>query len=105
MAASENMLFYDGKAHQRDRVELVIPSRPDGGSEFEGEWKIRDNEGRLDLVFRPDFDRKDGMSLGFLCTKQHQVFGGFYGDAVLDDGTKITLNGQRGFAEKVYNKW
>ena len=49
--------------------------------------------------------RKDGMSLGFLCTKQHQVFGGFYGTAVLDDGKEITLNGQRGFAEKVYNKW
>ena len=104
-AASENMLFYDGKAHKLDRVEFVIPSRPDGGSDFEGEWKIKDSEGRLDLIFRPDFDRKDGMSLGFLCTKQHQVFGGFYGDAVLDDGTKITLNGQRGFAEKVYNKW
>ena len=79
---------------------------PGGKTEdFEEEWKIKDDKGRLDLVFRPDLDRKDGMSLGFLCTKQHQVFGGFYGTAVLDDGKEITLNGQRGFAEKVYNKW
>lgn len=105
-AASENMLFYDGAAHKLDNVKFEIPMVPGGKTEdFEEEWKIKDDKGRLDLVFRPDLDRKDGMSLGFLCTKQHQVFGGFYGTAVLDDGKEITLNGQRGFAEKVYNKW
>ena len=36
---------------------------------------------------------------------QHQVFGRFYGDCILDDGTIITLTGQIGFAEKVSNKW
>ena len=104
-AASENMLFYKGKMHKLGRVEFDIPSLPGGESDFEGEWKMTDDEGRLDLTFRPDVDRHDGISLGVLCTRQHQVFGGFYGTAKLDDGSIITLNGQRGFAEKVYNKW
>ena len=104
-AASENMLFYKGKMHKLGRVKFDIPSLPGGESDFEGEWKMTDDEGRLDLTFRPDVDRRDGLSLGVLCTRQHQVFGGFYGTAKLDDGSEITLNGQRGFAEKVYNKW
>lgn len=104
-AASENMLFYDGKAHKLDKVTFNIPSAPQGGENYSGEWTITDNEKRLRLTFIPEVDRYDGINLGVLKTDQHQVFGCFYGKAVLDDGTVVELSGQRGFAEKVYNKW
>jgi hypothetical protein len=36
---------------------------------------------------------------------QHQVFGRFSGQAVLDDGSTVSFQDLLGFAEKVYNRW
>lgn len=104
-AASENMLFALGKAHKLGRVDFGITGDAEGKPEYTSEWHFTDDEGRLDLIFKPDIDRRDRVSLGVITTDQHQVFGRFYGVAVCDDGTKITFDGQRGFAEKVFNAW
>lgn len=104
-AASENMLFYDGKAHKLGKVEFFIPMNTYGGEEYLKPWEIRDLDGRLSLKFYPRFDRKDYTKFLMLQSDQHQVFGSFHGKAVLDDGTEIALSGEIGFAEKVFNKW
>lgn len=103
-AASENMLFYQGKAHKLDRVVFAIPQRG-GKDNFLGQWTFRDNEGRLDLTFYPILDRKAVTDLGLLMSDQNQVFGRFTGSCVLDDGTVIHLQDSLGFAEKVRNRW
>jgi hypothetical protein len=36
---------------------------------------------------------------------QHQVFGTFDGSVVLDDGRILAIEGLRGFAEHVHNKY
>ena len=59
----------------------------------------------MNLMFYPMIDRKDRMNAVVLSTDQHQVFGRFYGKAVLDDGTTIDVDGKTGFAERVVNKW
>ena len=57
------------------------------------------------MTFKPIIDRHADTDFKILCSKQHQVFGVFNGTMVLDDGTKIQVENQIGFAEKVFNKW
>lgn len=103
-AASENMLFYDGVAHKLNEVVFEIPQKDDK-DDFLSPWKIHDDDGRLNLDFVPILDRKDITDIGVIASYQHQVFGKFSGEVVLDDGSTLTLNEQIGFAEKVFNKW
>lgn len=103
-AASENMLFCDGRAHKLGRVRFDIP-RSGGRDDFMSPWHFADDDGRLELEMRPLLDRKSRTDTLLLCSDQHQVFGLFSGRAVLDDGTEVRLADQLGFAEKVRNKW
>lgn len=105
-AASENMLFVDGVAHKLGRVTFEIPHADDGDPSYLEPWRILDDEGRLDLVFSPSFDRSDLIDVAHVVmSDQHQVFGTFAGSAVLDDGTILALENLRGFAEDVHNKY
>ena len=66
---------------------------------------MKDDEGRLDLMFTPDLDRSDFMDFKAIVSDQHQVFGLFDGWVKLDDGTRFAVHGLRGFAEAVHNRY
>ena len=104
-AASENMLFVDGKAHKLDQVTFNIPVDKDGKDDFMSDWKFTSNDGRLELDFKPIIDRSAVIDVKVMGSIQHQVFGKFTGKVVLDDGSEIELKDEIGFAEKVHNKW
>ena len=104
-AATENMLFYDGKAHKLHNVRFNIPLKSDGKEDYLKPWTITSDDGRVEMDFRPILDRAACTSLLVLESDQHQVFGRFTGKAVLDDGTIIRVENLMGFAEKVMNKW
>lgn len=104
-AATENMLFYNGQAHKLEHVTFAIPKDERGRDAFLRPWRITCNNGRLDLTFTPVLDRAARTSALVLESDQHQVFGHFDGTAVLDDGTRLTVEHLLGFAEKVRNKW
>lgn len=103
-AASENMLFYDGKAHKLERLTFGIPQK-DGRDDFMSPWRFTSSDSRFEMTFTPVLDRASRTSLGVLCSDQHQVFGRFNGTATLDDGTVLQIENLLGFAEKVFNKW
>lgn len=103
-AATENTLFYGGKAHKLQNVKFDIPYTL-GKLDYLKAWKITDDEDRLSLTFFPMIDRTDKMKALMLSTDQHQVFGKFYGRATLDDGTIISVENKIGFAEHVKNNW
>ena len=103
-AATENVLFYQGKAHKLEEIQWTIPKK-NKKTEYERPWIITSDDGRVDLVFEPVQDRKTQMNLGFLCSDQHQVFGYFKGNVILDDGTVLDVAPLFGFAEKICNKW
>ena len=103
-AASENMLFYDGRAHKLSRVTFDIPMK-DGREDYMQKWRFTSDDGRFEADFEPIIDRAARTDLKLLCSDQHQVFGRFTGFAVLDDGTKLRMDALPGFAEKVRNKW
>lgn len=104
-AASENMLFYKGKAHKLEDVRFVIPKDQRGREQYDRPWKFVSSDRRFEMDFMPVIDRKNNTSVGIILSDQHQVFGKFSGRAVLDDGTVIVLEDFLGFAEKVRNKW
>ena len=103
-AASENMLFYKGRAHKLDDVTFHIPQK-NGKDDFLNPWTFDSSDGRFRMNFIPILDRAAKTSLCVLKSDQHQVFGRFSGTAVLDDGTELKLKDFLGFAEKVENKW
>ncbi len=104
-AASENMLFYDGKAHKLEDVSFNIPQTELGGDDFMKPWTFSSSDGRFEMQFTPIINRHSTIDLKFLCSKQNQVFGRFSGTATLDDGTVLKIKDFVGFAEKVFNKW
>ena len=103
-AASENVLFYDGKIHKLDRVTFNIPEK-DGKDDYMSPWTFTSSDGRFEMNFTPVMDRSAKIDLKLICSDQHQVFGRFSGTARLDDGRKIEIKNLMGFAEKVRNKW
>ena len=104
-AASENVLFYNGKAHKLSQVVFHIPMKDDGTEDYMKPWTFSSDDGRFEMDFVPVLDRKSKTTVAVIESDQHQVFGHFTGKAVLDDGTIIDVKDFFGFAEKVKNKW
>ncbi|MBR7088089.1 MAG: DUF2804 domain-containing protein [Mogibacterium sp.] len=99
-AASENILFYDGKAHKLDDVTFNIP-----GSGYMDKWTFTSSDGRFEMEFEPVLDRAANLDFKVIVSDQHQVFGKMSGTAVLDDGTEIHIQDVMCFAEKVHNRY
>jgi len=104
-AATENMLFCNGRAHKLSNVYFNIPLNNDGKEEYLKPWTFTSDDGRFEMSFQPILDRAACINAFVIKSEQHQVFGRFTGKAVLDDGTEIRVNNLTGFAEKVYNRW
>jgi len=98
--ASENMIFYNYKAHKLEDVTFYY----NAGNYLEP-WEIRDNQGRLSLDFQPSLDRFSKTDFCILKSVQHQVFGHFSGSLFLDTGEEIRLQRFPGFTEDVLNWW
>ena len=99
-AASENILFYDGRAHKLDDITFNIP---DTG--YMDKWSFTSSDGRFEMEFEPVLDRAANLDFKVIVSDQHQVFGKMSGTAVLDDGTKINIKEVMCFAEKVHNRY
>ena len=99
-AASENILFWDGKAHKLDDVIFHIPE-----SGYMDTWKFSSSDGRFEMTFEPVLDRAACLDYKIIVSDQHQVFGHLSGKAVLDDGREIIIRDVMCFAEKVHNKY
>ena len=104
-AATENMLFYEGRAHKLEAVVFNIPKTQDGIDDFLSPWSFGSSDGRFEMDFVPRLDRAARTAVGPLMSDQHQVFGLFTGKARLDDGKLVEIRDFPGFAEKVRNRW
>ena len=104
-AASENVLFYDGRIHKLGTVEFHIPKDEKGRNAYLNVWNFTSDDNRFYMDFTPVLDRSALTSAIIIKSDQHQVFGRFTGKAVLDDGRVIEVKDFPGFAEKVENKW
>lgn len=99
-AATENILFYDGKAHKLDDITFHLQ---DG--DYMKPWKFTSSDGRFEMDFEPVLDRAARLNALVIESDQHQVFGRMTGKAVLDDGQEILVKDMMCFAEKVHNRY
>ncbi|WP_374569704.1 DUF2804 domain-containing protein [Phenylobacterium sp.] len=100
-AASENMVFVDGIAHKLGEVTFHLPQ----GAHDSGPWRFTSDDGRFEMTFTPIVDRASATDLRIIRSIQHQVFGRFSGEVVLDDGQRLSIRDLVGFAEEVENRW
>lgn len=98
--ATENMIFYNNKAHKLADIEFHIPK-----DDYLKPWKFTSSDNRFEMDFMPVIDRNSNTDFKLLKSIQHQVFGYFSGKVVLDSGKEIYIKDFLGFAEKVINKW
>ena len=110
--ATENMVFYDGVCHKLEDVTFLIPGDTIGDlrlilpdENYRMPWRFVSGDRRLELDFKPIHDRTSGEQKGEYYSTQHQVFGLFNGQVVLDDGRIVEVKDFLGFAEKVGNDW
>ncbi|MCR5309623.1 MAG: DUF2804 domain-containing protein [Bacilli bacterium] len=103
-AASENMLFYDGKAYKLKDVTFNVPRDSKGNYRVMQKWTITSKDGGIDLTFEPIIDRKDSTNFIVLKSIQHQVFGKFSGKIKVDD-LEVEIVDAVSFAEIVTNWW
>ena len=99
-AATENVIFYDGKVHKLDDITFHIPE-----DSYTKPWTFTSSDGRFEMDFVPILDRAAKIDFKVLVSDQHQVFGRMSGKAVLDDGTVLTIKDVLCFAEKVHNRY
>ena len=99
-AASENMIFYDGKCHKIDRVRFEIPEK-----DLMQPWKFISSDGKFDMDFFPIYDDASKISTLLISRNSNQVFGRINGKAVLNDGTVLQVRNLLAFAERVRNRF
>jgi hypothetical protein len=56
-AATENMLFYNGKTHKLSNVYWHIPLNEKGKEEYLKPWSFTSDDGRFEMEFQPILDR------------------------------------------------
>jgi hypothetical protein len=98
--ATENMLFFDGKAHKLDQVAFSLDDE-----DVMKPWTFTSNDGRFELVMKPLLDRRDQTDFGIIKNLGHQVFGRYSGWVTLDDGSRLEIIDLLGFAEKITNHY
>lgn len=97
-AATENVIFYDGKVHKLEHVVFKIQKNE---TEFDKPWTFTSSDGRFEMTMSPVLVRhSDGLT-----GPQNQVFGYFSGSVILDDNTCLEIKDIFGFAEKVQWMW
>ncbi len=98
--ATENMLFYDGKAHKLEDVFFDY----DPG-DYLKPWTFSSPDGRVQLTMTPILDRQDDINFIIIKNLGHQVFGTISGTVILDDHTELQVNQIMGFAEVITNHY
>ncbi len=99
-AASENLVIYDGIAHKLSEISFNIPEEG-----YMHPWTFSSDDKRFEMDFSPVLDRSSHINALLIESDQHQVFGRFTGEIILDDGTVLHLKDFMGFAEKVRNRY
>ena len=102
--ASENMVFYKGKAYKLEDVEFIIPKDSNNKYKYLDPWIIKSKDESINLTFTPILDRHDNINFILLKSLQHQVFGRFNGRIKVED-KEVEFNDLISFAEVVTNHW
>jgi hypothetical protein len=98
--ATENMLFYDGKAHNIDVITMTGDLK-----DLTSKCILTSSDKRFEMTFQPIFDNHTKTNLVVAHNECHQVFGDFNGKIVLDDGKTLIIKNMWAFIENSVNNW
>lgn len=97
---TENIVFYNGKAHKLDKVffhnQNRDPTKP---------WHFSSNDGRFKMELIPLIPQSSKFDIGILMTDSVLMHGYYSGYFILDDGKKIKINNMLGHAEDIFWRW
>lgn len=97
---TENIIFYERKAHKIDEVtfhhENRDPTKP---------WKFKSNDNRLKLELKPLIPHKEKINFGLIYMNSSLMHGLYSGELILDNGEKIVIKDMLGHAEDIYWRW
>lgn len=100
--STENALCVDGRIHYIGDELVWDYDRSDWGRP----WRVRTPDtDRIDLVLTPLHVRTDRINLGVLFNDTHQAFGIWSGTMRDTEGRAYRVDGVRGWAEEVVNRW
>ena len=97
---TENCFFINGTMTKLDWVEFDYDA-----SDFMKPWSFASNDGKLELTFRPFFDRIAKTNMLIIRSSVHQLFGEYSGTLITDDGEKIPIQSLIGWAEEHKASW
>jgi hypothetical protein len=97
---TENIIFYNGKAHKIDEVtfhhENRDPSKP---------WKFTSNDNRFNMTLEPLIPHTEKINFGIIYLNSSLLHGLYSGEVVLDNAEKIQIKNMLGHAEDIYWRW
>ncbi len=100
--ATETCIFYDGKAHKFDAVDVEVFPKPD---KYMEQWKFISADGRFDMTMTPFYDHHSDLNVLVMRMNSHQVHGLWNGKVTLDDGRVLEIKDMYAFCEYVENRW
>jgi len=100
--ATETMMFYDGKGHKFEAVDVETFPKPD---KYLEPWKFISRDGRFNLTMTPFYDHHLDLNVLVMRMHSHQVHGLWNGTVTLDDGTVLEIKDMYAFCEYVENRW
>jgi hypothetical protein len=97
---TENIVFFDGKAHKIDEVtfhhENRDPTKP---------WTFTSNDDRFNMILNPLLPHREKLNFGLISLNSSLLHGLYSGYIVLDTGEKIQIEEMLGHAEDIYWRW
>jgi len=97
---TENIVFYNGKAHKIDEVTFHHEDRDPTKS-----WKFTSNDNRFNMVLEPIIPVRDKINFGIIYMSSSLLHGLYSGEIVLDNGEKIKVSNMLGHAEDIFWRW
>ena len=102
-AATENTLFYNGKAHKIGEIYLTEDKFKT--KNWMDPWVFTSSDGRFEMTMTPVYDNITRARVLFVGNICHQVFGYWNGTVTLDDGTVLEIHDMYAFCEDSDNMW
>ncbi len=97
---TENIIFYDGKAHKIDEVTFHHEDRDPTKA-----WTFTSNDDRFNMVLTPLIPHREKINFGLIYLNSSLLHGFYTGDVVLDSGEKIHIENMLGHAEDIFWRW
>ncbi len=98
---TENIVFYEGKAHKIDEVTFHHENDRDPTQP----WKFTSNDNRFNMILKPIIPHREKLNFGLIYLNSSLLHGLYSGEVVLDTGEKIQIKEMLGHAEDIYWRW